>query len=291
MRESPRALQEADSPPLSNPNPATKVSRTYFDISSSIRLGCMEPILLLCTFFAVLIYHTRKSVPLYAAKFRKASKTPLHIHMVAGAAEIIRYHITALTDQPSPDLLDLVLCLLQSATTLHLAKTLIRGDQTTRPTYQVTGLARPFLTLAALYTDDEQLHRGSVKLVNGFIYVRLIIFSYRVLNLDRVFTGPAVYAHAIFIGGLLAVYEAGFPFGVPAFVIQVGLMISLHRFVTDYVQRKRTTGHRPQHIKLGIHIRLLLFAGIADLQTIKWYQKPPELMLKINDSYGTNQET
>ncbi|CAG9954551.1 unnamed protein product [Clonostachys rosea f. rosea IK726] len=260
-------------------------------MSSSFEPDSMEPIILLCTFLTVLVYHTRKSVPLYAAKFRKASKIPLYIHMVAGAAEIIRYHITALADQPSPDLLDLALCLLQSATTLHLAKTLIRGDQTTRPTYQVSGLIRPFLTLAALYADDEQLHRGSVKLVNGFIYVRLIIFSYRVLKLDRVFTGPAVYAHAIFIGGLLAVYEAGFPFGVPAYVIQVGLVTSLHRFVADYVQRRTTTGHRPQRIELGIHVRLLLFAGLADLQTIKWHQKPPELMSRINDLYGTNQET
>ncbi|CAH0058157.1 unnamed protein product [Clonostachys solani] len=121
---------------------------------------------------------------------------------------------------------------------MHLAKTLIRGDQTTRPTYQVTGLTRPFLTLAALYTDDEQLHCGSVKLVCAFIYVRLMIFSYRILRLDRVFTGPTVYAHAVFIGGLLAVYDADFPFGIPVYVIQVGLMTSLHRFVADYVQRK-----------------------------------------------------
>jgi hypothetical protein len=61
-------------------------------------------------------------------KKRRINATILVVHIFAGLAEILRWHIRALsTDLPAADLLDVVLCALQASTNLALVKYMTRG--------------------------------------------------------------------------------------------------------------------------------------------------------------------
>ncbi|VUC34279.1 unnamed protein product, partial [Clonostachys rosea] len=250
-------------------------------------MASLAPLLTIIVFISVLLYHTRHSAPKYKITFRKRSQIPLVLHIISGAFEIIRFHALSTIRPPIPTGLDLFASLVQSLTTLQLVKTLTRGDVTTRPTYQVAGMVRPPLSLLAFALGDAQLHRGSVKLVNGFIYVRIIIYISRLLQLQRVFNGSATYAYAVFLGGIVAVYESKLPGGIPIYLGLVGLCISTNRSVTEYVAKKslskRSRYSRDKEKDNYItwaNERLnqaLLFLGLAELETIREYYRPPEL--------------
>jgi hypothetical protein len=61
-------------------------------------------------------------------KKRRINAAILLIHVFAGLAEILRWHVRALnTDLPAADGLDVVLCALQASTNLALVKYMTRG--------------------------------------------------------------------------------------------------------------------------------------------------------------------
>ncbi|KAJ3453549.1 hypothetical protein MRS44_017796 [Fusarium solani] len=133
--------------------------------------------LLICSVYLLIFaYHTRRSLPVYHAKFRKQSSSSLVLHILAGSFELIRYYTRAVDGDVVPEVLDTVACFAQAFTTLRLSKTLVRGDITTRPSYQAPALMRPFVGLTALVYQSPSIHRASVKLLHAFLYTRMIIF-------------------------------------------------------------------------------------------------------------------
>lgn len=197
----------------------------------------MELALHVIAYAFVLASHSRRTIPHYTATFRKPSPAPLAVHIIAGLFEIFRYHTRALNGPVIPDRLDYLTCLLQSVTNLILAKTLLRGDYTTRPTYQVAGIIRPILGAVALSTGSAELHRASVKLVNGFMYTRLVIFVEKALYIDRLSSNSVLYARGVFIGAILSVCDAGLPAGVPIYIIWIGLVTSMNHLTSRMATR------------------------------------------------------
>jgi len=198
------------------------VSRESFELS-----------LHLIGYLYILSSHSRRTIPQYSKKFRKPSQFPLVFHVISGLFEIFRYHTQALNGPVIPDRLDWFACLVQSITNLWLAKTLLRGDETTRPTYQVAGYVRPVTSLVALITKNPHLHRASVKLVNGFAYTRLVIFVQVVLNLDELSSYSTVYARGVFLGSVLSVCDTGFLAGVPIYVTLVAIVTALNHVMAS----------------------------------------------------------
>lgn len=188
----------------------------------------------LLLFCVILIYHTRSSAPKYQRIFHKHSSSPLLIHMAAGTFEIVRYNYF---HTETSDIFDLIACLLQSCTNLIMVKTLVRGNTTTRPTYQVAGLMRPPLGLCAFFSASPMMHRGSVKLVNSFVYTRIIIYVATKLRLDKRYWWSRIYADAVFYGAIIAVYESGIPAGVVVFVCMVKAVQQLNKWTSKNAEK------------------------------------------------------
>lgn len=184
----------------------------------------------------IIIHHTSWSYPRYVSTFRKRSSFPLILHIAAGSFELVRFHVTAAFHAPTPDAFDLVAALVQSATNLYLAKTLVRGNETTRPSYQAGGIMRPIVSTIAFFKGDAYLHRGSVKLVNSFIYTRMIIYLAQHMGLSKTFSQSTIYAFGVFLGAVIAVSESQLPLGVPIYIAFVGILTSWNRVAADQLK-------------------------------------------------------
>ena len=81
------------------------------------------------------------------------------------------------------------------------------------------------------------MHHASVKLVNSFVYTRLIIFFAAQLRLDKRFFWSTIYAGAVFYGAAIAVYESGLPGGVAVFVCLVRATQELNKWTSRRVEK------------------------------------------------------
>ena len=187
---------------------------------------------------APIFYHTRRSVLSYRVKFRKSTPLPLAAHVLAGLFEVFRYYSLACRGPVLPDALDLAASLVQAGTGLALNKTLLRGDRhVTRASYQVVCLWRPVLSGLAFWLQAAALHRSSVKIINAFVYTRLIIFLAYRLRLNAMYKDSTLYAIGVFFGGLLGVNDSGLSGGVPAYILAVGIAILLNSSVSAKLER------------------------------------------------------
>ncbi|KAH6889848.1 hypothetical protein B0T10DRAFT_561427 [Thelonectria olida] len=238
---------------------------------------------IILAYVTVFLYHTRHSVPVYQAKFRKSSPLPLIIHIAAGLFEAIRYHICeSMGPVSSPDIFDFVACLAQSLTSLMLAKKAMRGDKTTRPSYQAPGFVRPVLSTLAFIHGDAGMHRASVKLLNGYLYVRVYIFLAEGSGLNKTYSYSTIYAQSIFLASVLAFYESGLPGGLPGYLVLVGVLTTLNRASSEQMRSISRNGGPAVKKKV---IRLLHWIGLAELDTIKKFSNDSQVPKKIEDEY------
>lgn len=139
---------------------------------------------------AIFFYHTRKP---YQITFRKRSTIPLFAHIVVGLYEILRFHSQAIYGRkPVSVATDTSLCVLHTLTTLHLSKTLVRGDITTRPSYQTGGILRLSTGLAAYITRSYT--RDAIRMLNAFLYTRMLIILSKRTGLDTILSKASVYS-------------------------------------------------------------------------------------------------
>lgn len=189
---------------------------------------------------AAFMRHTRTTMLGYNRKFHKSVSPILFLHIGAGLFEVSRYHTAAFlqpVENVKPDLFDLVACIVQATTSLSLAKTLLRGGRTTRPTYQSGAITRLALSLCAFARQNSGLHRQSVSLVHGFVYTRIAIFAANILGFDKLEAPSTIYAQGVFVGGLIAVSEGGMQGGIHIYVTGVALIMVLNRKVSAYLDR------------------------------------------------------
>ncbi|KAH6952403.1 hypothetical protein BKA56DRAFT_682171 [Ilyonectria sp. MPI-CAGE-AT-0026] len=142
-----------------------------------------------------------------------------------------------------------VACFVQAFTTLRLSKTLLRGDISTRPSYQAPALMRPFVGLAAIVYQSAAIHRASVKLLHAFLYTRMIIFLAKRFGVGKIHSNATIYAHAVFLGAIIAIHDSGLPAGVPVYIGMVGAVMVLNRYVTDRLARSSTS--EVLHVDMG----------------------------------------
>jgi hypothetical protein len=181
---------------------------------------------LICLSYAIIFaYHTRHSISAYYAHSRAEKSLALTLHILAAAFELTRYYIRALNGTVQPDLLDTAACLIHSFTSLRLARTLRRGDKTTRASYQAPAMLRPLLSLAAVIRQDAFAHQACVKLLHAFLYTRLLIFVAKRIGMGMIQTHSTIYAQAVTLGAILAITSSGLPAGVPIYIGAVSLVM------------------------------------------------------------------
>ncbi|KAI8710355.1 hypothetical protein NCS52_01580500 [Fusarium sp. LHS14.1] len=258
---------------------------------------------LICSVYILIFtYHTRRSLPVYHVKFRQQSSSSLALHILAGSFELARYYTRAVDGDVVPEVIDTVACFAQAFTTLRLSKTLLRGDVTTRPSYQAPALMRPFIGLAALVYQSPSIHRASVKLLHAFLYTRMIIFLAKRFGVGKIHSNATIYAHAVFLGAIIAIHDSGLHAGVPVYISMVGAVMVLNRYVADRLTRCVTLNdplpmQKPNAVdsswtsKVSMPIwernlmRVLLWLGLANLEAIKEHDRSSKLSCPVNDEY------
>lgn len=157
----------------------TSPGNAFGPLLASSAVGRPAQYLLLgSVYLCIFGYHTRRSLRVYRVTSGKQTSLMLTLHILSASFELLRYYAQAVKGDVLPNAIDTIACFVHSATTLGLAKKLLRGDQTTRASYQAPALMRPFVALVALLSQSVFVHRASVKLLNGFLHARLVIFFF-----------------------------------------------------------------------------------------------------------------
>ena len=252
---------------------------------STNHITLLELLWHLAMYLGVVLLHTRTTAPTYKRTFRKSSNIPLVTHIVSGLSEVFRYQVRrVLAGGPpvTPDGIDLVLALAHSWSVMVMAKTLLRGHRSfTRPSYQAGAVLRTVASMMAFGMGSPEMHRGSVKIINGFIYTRAIIFIAYRLKLTHCYS--TLYAAAVFLAGLLATYESGLPAALPAYMaVTVGLL-QFNRAVSAEIGS--TPIPTAKHEIRSRILRGLVGAGLAELDTIKATENSAAIEPSIQDEY------
>ncbi|KAK2122240.1 hypothetical protein NOF04DRAFT_1374332 [Fusarium oxysporum II5] len=172
--------------------------------------------LLICLGYVIIFaYHTRHSISAYYGHSRTDKSLALALHILAATFELTRYYFRAFRRTVQPDLFDTAACMIHSITSLRLARTLRRGDKTTRAS----------AILAAVVRQDVFAHEACVKLLHAFLYTRLLIFVAKRIGLGKIQSHSTIYARAVTLGAILAIRSSGLPAGVPIYVGAVGLVM------------------------------------------------------------------
>lgn len=183
---------------------------------------------------AAFTFHTRHALPIYLNTFAKPNRIPLLLHISAGFIEVFKYQILAMRGTVFPDTWDLILCLYHSLSSIYMTKTLRRGNIGTRPAYQVVALWRLCLSTAAWAKHDPHLHWASVRIINSFVYTRVIIYLAYKARFDRRFSGGDLYAAGVFFAGLISIWEIGLFCGLPLFLAHIAGQM----WLIDYISVK-----------------------------------------------------
>jgi hypothetical protein len=186
-------------------------------------------------YLAIIIYHSRRHIPIYSAKFSK-NKTCLYLHIGTGIMEWTRYHLTRTWlghEDILPQPIDVLSCFIWSWTTLVLVKTLRRGDPlTTRPPYQAGAVLRPLVSIASYLLQIPSLHKVSISALDGFLYARLAIFFFVYTPYLRGYSESTFYSIAIPFAAAFSIHESRVPGAALAFIIIIAYTAKLNEWVT-----------------------------------------------------------
>jgi hypothetical protein len=194
-------------------------------------------LLISSVYVLIFVYHTRRSLPVYRASWHQERIFTLALHILSGVIELARYYLRAIEGTVLPDIVDTILCLIHSLTTLRLARPLLRGNETTRAAYQAPAIIRPILAVIAVIGKDPGLHGAVVKLLHAFLYTRLLIFASKRIRLTKVQSQATIYAQSVFLGAVLAIEPSGLPGAVAVYIGTVGLVMVMNRSVSNYLFR------------------------------------------------------
>lgn len=159
------------------------------------------------------------------------------LHIASGITELAKYYLYSANHAALPDMVDIILCLVHSLTSLKLTRPLLRGNETTRAAYQAPAIIRPVLAVVAVARKDARMHGAVVKLLHAFLYTRLLIFASKRIRLSMVQSHATIYAQSVFLGAVLAIELSGLPGGVAVYIAGVGLVMVLNRSVSNHLSR------------------------------------------------------
>ncbi|KAH7183781.1 hypothetical protein BKA60DRAFT_532459 [Fusarium oxysporum] len=240
-----------------------------------------QRLLISSVYALIFVYHTRRSLPVYRASWHQERIFTLTLHILSGVIELARYYLRAIEGTVLPDIVDTILCLIHSLTTLRLARPLLRGNETTRAAYQAPAIIRPILAVMAVVRKDSSLHGAVVKLLHAFLYTRLLIFASKRIRLTKVQSQSTIYAQSVFLGAVLAIQSSGLPGAVAVYIGAVGLVMVKNRSVSNHLSRSAVKSSSRLYQLL---VESCLWIGLTELSSIKAHE-PLALASCANDEY------
>ncbi|KAI1075689.1 hypothetical protein F5B20DRAFT_594818 [Whalleya microplaca] len=228
-------------------------------------LAHLELVWVFSSYIYIFSQHTlRHALPITKKYFKPSRYKLLIIHVLLALAEVIRYHLRAVHGPVVPQTTDLALCLAHSLTSFQLARDRKMGDPVlTRPTHQSLAAIRAMLEIAAFAGRSPFYHRATLRILNAFMYPRVLIKAMGLLHVLPSYR--AVYAAAMFVACLLCLHDTEVPMGPQLFLVVLCGNLALNRWVAGrIVQGEITKVGKP-----NIIVRLLYWAGFAELETLR----------------------
>ncbi|KAJ5185646.1 hypothetical protein N7491_006484 [Penicillium cf. griseofulvum] len=246
-------------------------------------------------YLAIILYHSRRHVPGYSAKFSK-NKACLYLHIGTGIMEWARYHVTKAWlghDDILPEPIDVLSCFIWSWTSVVLVKTLRRGDPlTTRPPYQAGAILRPLVSITSYLLQIPSLHKVSISALDAFLYARLAIFFFAYTPYLRGHSDSTIYSLAIPFAAAFSIHESRVRGASLAFILVVAYVGKLNEWVTHRTRILQASEARSRMDMVERYfILVLLSLGFAELDMLRKVSRNDALMKPINDEYVSKLES
>lgn len=189
--------------------------------------------------------HTNGAIRRSLKALHKPLNVTVLVHVATGMFEVLRYYIRRFTQSDGaevrPDILDLTSMVIQSLTAYRLARDrAFVGDKSIiRPVYHTQATCRVLLTISSFVLNKPWMHRGSVMIVVGNIYPRLIIWVARRLRMGALERYNDIYTMAMFVGALPTMYDTGVPMGPQVFLAAFVAFVLLERWVAQKLVHRK----------------------------------------------------
>lgn len=161
----------------------------------------------------------------------------LLVHIVTSFIIASRYYILQLFGLPMPNSLDLVLGLIQTITSLCLAKYTPAHDTLYKSSFQAMGVMNLVSVVATFATGSPKCHRIFVKCVDWFTYFRWLLIAMRkthVLGFPKLPVTVSVHL----VSAPFTLWMAGYPGGIPIYFALLIAVMSLNRRVSRLVPHR-----------------------------------------------------
>ncbi|KAM5355123.1 hypothetical protein ACJ41O_001769 [Fusarium nematophilum] len=166
----------------------------------------------------------------------------LILHALVSFAEVLTYHAKLWNTgvAPEPTLNDVILCIVQSLTSLYMASKIHHQPkaalEVTCATFQCMALQRLLATGLAVYLESAMWHKASIKLLNNFIWARIFILQSRqyIAGLD---THTKRYAAGIVGCHLMGIYEGDYTYGIGIYIGLMTLLLSFDKWAQNLDSR------------------------------------------------------
>jgi hypothetical protein len=174
------------------------------------------------------------------ARYINLPYLPLAAHLLLGAFIVWRYQYRAVTlgEAPKPEPLDFASGFANALASWILCRHNTRGNpKIQRTAFQAIAVQLGLAAVMAYRHESVEWYHAMVKTHNGFIYVRWVTNIGGPLGIFQNY-GEA-YTLAVFLGGLLGIMEARFPWegilGVPVTLALMVALVAVERWVTARV--------------------------------------------------------
>lgn len=172
-------------------------------------------------------------------KAYRARRSIFLLHITTSLTEVILYYFKLwhTGTPPVATVSDLMLCTIQGLSSFYLAERTHRSSKYrsryTHATFHCMAVQRALATGLSIYYQSTTWNRASIKLLNSFIWARLIIHHVGKV-LPMIETSQQRYTVGILGCHIIGLLEGGYPNGVPLYIGLMTLLLALDYRAQSY---------------------------------------------------------
>jgi hypothetical protein len=210
------------------------------------------------------------------AGYNKLPYIPLLVHILIGLVIVSRYQFRAVSspEPPLPETLDIAIGVTNAILCWRLCKYEHRGNpRLARAGFQVMALMVLFAALMCYRTVSPVWYHALAKMHNGFIYVRWLDIYWAALKIPSGL--HEAYTIAVFFGGILGIWEAGFPWdgilGVPLALVLHMVLVTVERWISSLITPKLISLTPPNRIKYTNDLQKFTNQSFPQIDALGWF--------------------
>lgn len=188
-------------------------------------------------FHILFLARTVSRFPITAKQLRYRGLLTLFFHIGISAMELLRWNYTRVATgaEPAADTIDVIFCVAQVTSTMMIVRRLQKGHPDfVRPIFQAVTPYRVPLTVAAYIFKNPVLHRASVMTNRGFLYVRVGILGFSMVDQLKG-SNASIYTLGSYLGSTLSTLDNDMPLGWAIFGYCILMTSKLSCWTTQQV--------------------------------------------------------